>query len=226
MNCSDACFPKISPIGESALLLTLDEQISLAVNDRVMALDARIQANPLEGFLESVPAYASLLLIFDPLIVDFNRLADWLGEILPDVQVEPFRSPRKVVIPVHYGGDVGPDLGVVAEHCGLSKDEVVALHTAPTYRVGMMGFTPGFAYLMGLDKRLVTPRRATPRTLVRSGSIGIAGAQTGVYPLDSPGGWQLIGRTRRVLFDSQREMPFLLAPGDEVQFLPKNDEGL
>ena len=215
-------FPRISPVGESALLVTLDEQISLAANERVMALDTHLQANPIGGVLEWVPAYASLLIFFDPSIVDYQRLSTLLCEIMPGLDVAQFRSPQRVLIPVAYGGDGGPDLGVVADHCGLSPDYVVALHTAPIYRVGMMGFTPGFAYLMGLDEQLITPCHANPRTFVPAGSVGIAGAQTGIYPLDSPGGWQLIGRTQFKLFDRQREPPFLLAPGDEVQFVPEN----
>ena len=222
MNRQDEAFPRISPVGESALLVTLDEGISLAANERVLALDTFLQANPIEGVLEWVPAYASVLIFFNPLILDFEKLSDWLGAIMPGLRVESFQSPRRVEIPVCYGGEDGPDLDFVAENCELSQDEVVALHAASIYRVGMMGFTPGFVYLMGLDERLITPRRATPRTFVPAGSVGIAGSQTGIYPLDSPGGWQLIGRTRMKLFDGQRESPFLLAPGDEVQFLPEN----
>ncbi|HET9482549.1 MAG TPA: 5-oxoprolinase subunit PxpB, partial [Xanthomonadales bacterium] len=126
--------------------------------------------------------------------------------------------PRTVVIPVCYGGDSGPDLDAVAKHTGLSAHDVVARHAAGDYRVAMLGFQPGFPYLIGLDPALATPRHATPRPRVAAGSVGIGGAQTGVYPREAPGGWQLIGRTPLALFDAARKPPALLAPGDRVRF--------
>jgi len=213
-------FPQISAVGESALLVTLDDRISQAVNDRVRSLDAFLQSHPLEGVLEWVPAYASLLIYYDPLTLKFIELRQYLVTILPDLRTVDRHASQHIDIPVSYGGEDGPDLAAVAAHCGLSQAEVVDKHAQPLYRVGMMGFTPGFAYLMGLDPLLITPRRETPRTLVPAGSVGIAGEQTGIYPLDSPGGWQLIGRTARVLFDDQREEAFLLSPGDEIRFIP------
>jgi KipI family sensor histidine kinase inhibitor len=123
-----------------------------------------------------------------------------------------------VEIPVCYGGECGPDIAAVAEHAGLLRDAVIARHTAAEYTVAMLGFAPGFPYLLGLDPSLQMPRRATPRTRVPAGSVAIGGAQTGIYPRELPGGWHLIGRTPLVLFDPQRELPCLLAPGDRVRF--------
>lgn len=130
---------------------------------------------------------------------------------------------KTVEIPVAYGGEAGPDLNFVAQHCGVSPDEIVRQHASVEYRVAFVGFMPGFAYLSGLPSELAVPRRATPRKLVPAGSVAIAGGQTGVYPLDSPGGWQLIGRTTVRLFDSGRQQPSLLETGDIVRFVPSEE---
>jgi inhibitor of KinA len=181
-----------------------------------------MQANPLRGVREWVPAYSSILVIFDPLLVEIFDIQTWLKDCLENVSDNETRKAKKVVIPVHYGGENGPDLAYVASYNHLSPGEVVRRHTAPTYHVGMMGFTPGFAYLLGLDPSLATPRLMSPRTHVPAGSVGIAGGQTGIYPLESPGGWQLIGRTEISLFNPDQLPYFLLTPGDEVQFQAVN----
>ncbi len=211
-------FPRFNPVGESAILLEIDEELSLEINRRVYALDTCIQANPLRGVREWVPAYSSMLVIFDPLLVGISEVKSWLKNCLENVSDNEVQKAKKVVIPVHYGGENGPDLNHVASYHHLSPGEVVRRHTAQTYHVGMMGFTPGFAYLLGLDLSLATPRLKSPRTNVPAGSVGIAGGQTGIYPLESPGGWQLIGRTDLALFNPDQPPYFLLAPGDEVQF--------
>ncbi|MDF1519723.1 MAG: 5-oxoprolinase subunit PxpB [Brevefilum sp.] len=211
-------FPKFNPVGESAVLLEIDEELTPAINRRVHALDSYMQANSLRGVREWVPAYSSMLVIFDPLLVEISKVQSWLKDCLENVLDNEAQKAKKVVIPVHYGGENGPDLAYVAFYNHLSPGEVVRRHTAQTYHVGMMGFTPGFAYLLGLDSSLETPRLKSPRTLVPAGSVGIAGGQTGIYPLESPGGWQLIGRTDMTLFDPDQSPFFLLAPGDEVQF--------
>lgn len=186
-------------------------------------VDAHVESHA--AITDVVPAYASIAVHYEPARVACRRdesphdaMARWIaGRIarLPDGAVP---GGRVVEIPVRYGGEDGPDLEALALARGLAPDDVVALHTAPEYVVHFLGFMPGFAYLGGLDPRLATPRRAVPRTLVPAGSVGIGGAQTGVYPLASPGGWQLIGRTALALFDPAREPAALLAAGDRVRF--------
>ena len=213
-------FPKLSPVGDSALLLELSDDITLAVNDRIRALDSCLRDQPLEGIREWVPGYSSLLVLYDPTILDFPTVESHVMICLNVAATREDFQSEPITIPVLYGGEGGPDLQIVADAHSLSPSEVVRLHASSTYRVGMMGFTPGFAYLMGLPPSLATPRRASPRTQVPAGSVGIAGSQTGIYPLESPGGWQLIGRTAWILYDPKRACPFLLSPGAEVRFQP------
>lgn len=216
-------YPRFSPVGDSALLIELDGEMSPTTNARVFALDARMRQSSLPGVVEWVPAYVSLLVLYDPMQVTLRGVYQWVQEQL-DCRLNDWdQKPKRVEIAVRYGGVDGPDLGFVARFHELSLADVVEKHTAQVYRVGMMGFTPGFAYLSGLDPDLATPRLSTPRTLVPAGSIGIAGSQTGIYPLESPGGWQLIGRTDRGLFDPDHAPHFLLSPGDEVRFIPLRD---
>jgi len=217
-------FPRYSPVGESALLIELDDVISSGVNDRVYALDALIRRTPLKGIRESIPGYASVVLLFDPLQKSYSDMHQWVQNLVQKLTFETDHSPHLVEIPVRYGGSHGPDLQFVAAFHNLSPEIVVERHTQRTYRVGMMGFMPGFAYLMGLDPELATPRLKTPRTTVPAGSVGIAGVQTGIYPFESPGGWQLIGRTDLRLFHLNNDQPFLLSPGDEVRFIPIRDD--
>ncbi|WP_457426208.1 5-oxoprolinase subunit PxpB [Roseateles sp. P5_E7] len=203
----------VHPLGETALCCTLPAPLSLEQQQRVWQLAAGL-AN-VDGVQELMPGMNNLTLVFDPLrtepaALEAAALALWAKP--------PRRQQlgRLVEIPVIYDG---PDLGDVASHCGLSIDEVVHRHTAGDYVVYFIGFQPGFAYLGGLDEALHTPRRAEPRVAVPVGSVGIGGAQTGIYPLATPGGWQLIGRTSLALFDPQAEPPTLLAPGDRVRFV-------
>jgi KipI family sensor histidine kinase inhibitor len=211
------------PQGEGGLVVELGEGIDGAVNARVHAL-ARAVRSALGGRIaEVVPSYRSLLVLFDPLGVARGELerevARLAGEGGAGAADDGARS-RLVELPVLYGGAHGPDLAEVAAHAGLAPDEVVRRHAAPEYRVHLLGFTPGFPYLGGLDPRLATPRLATPRAEVPAGSVAIGGAQTGVYPVASPGGWRIVGRTPLRLFDPSRAEPFLLAPGDRVRFAP------
>jgi inhibitor of KinA len=214
--------PQIEALSEDALLLRFGATIESSVNARVHAAATRLREQ-LAG-IECVPAYASLLLRFDP--------AQWgdgdpgtphqrLGErVLAALQALPDTADTagEINIPVWYGGDAGPDLAAVAAHAGLARDEVIARHGAATYRVAMLGFAPGFPYLLGLDPALATPRRSDPRISVPAGSVAIGGEQTGIYPQALPGGWQLIGRTPLRLFDPHAASPSLLQPGDRVRF--------
>lgn len=215
----DDSYPRFQPAGDSALLVTFGEQIDLAINRRVHRLARALAGRPLPGLGEAVPGYAALLIHYDPLLLDYPILETFVRQNLSSGEVLAL-EPRRVEVPVTYGGEAGPDLGFVAAHAGLSEAEVIRIHSGRDYPVYMMGFTPGFPYLGGLDPAIAAPRLSTPRTRVPAGSVGIAGEQTGVYPLDSPGGWRIIGRTALKLFDPTREPPFLLAPGDLVRFVP------
>lgn len=209
-------------LAEDALLLRFGEAIELSINARVHAAAARLQEQ-LAG-VECVPAYASLLLRFnlaqwsdDDRLTPQQRLQEAVLAALQDVP-DTTDSAREVEIPVCYGGEAGPDLAGVAARTGLSEAEVITRHSAAAYRVAMLGFAPGFPYLLGLDPALAVPRRVDPRMRVPAGSVAIGGNQTGIYPQALPGGWQLIGRTPRVLFDLDASSPSLLRPGDRVRF--------
>lgn len=209
--------PSLSLLGDSALLLSYGEAIEPGLNDRVQRLAALIRSCGLPGIRAVVPAYACLAVHFDPLL----WAGPTLGAELCDRAREAGAAPvpgRTVIVPVLYGGEAGPDLAELAAHCRLTPEQVVARHAAPDYRVYLLGFVPGFPYLGGLDPALAAPRRATPRTRVPRGSVAIAGLQTGIYPLESPGGWQLIGRTPLRLFDPEAADPCLLRPGDRLRF--------
>jgi KipI family sensor histidine kinase inhibitor len=212
---------EIEALGEAALLLRLGDRAESALAARVQALAAALRAQPLQGLIDLVPAYASLALHFDPLRVDASKVADWLRAAQRRLKddTQPADTPRRVEIPVCYGGDYGPDLSEVANQLGLTEAEIIARHSGGDYIVAMLGFLPGFPYLLGLDPSLAVPRLATPRAEVKAGSVGIGGAQTGIYPQSSPGGWRLIGRTPESLFDARRTPPSLLQPGDRVRFV-------
>jgi inhibitor of KinA len=211
--------PRLLPLGDSALLIHLGDEIDPEVNQRVHALEALLRADKPAGVIETVPAYASLLLYYDPLILTYTEASAWVNEEMARVKSGASREPRRVEVPVRYGGEYGPDLGFVASYHHLSVQEVLRIHTSRAYIVYMMGFTPGFAYMGKLDDSIATPRLETPRTHVAAGSVGIAGPQTGIYPIASPGGWQLIGRTELKLFDPAADPAFLFSPGDTVQFV-------
>jgi KipI family sensor histidine kinase inhibitor len=204
--------------GESSIIVEFEERIDPVVNARAIALADRIDAARIAGVRDVVPTYRAVAVYFDPLRTDVEALRQRLAGDAADVpaSVEETRTP--VRIPVCYGGDLGPDLASVAERSALSQAEVVDLHVSATYRVFMLGFVPGFAYMGLVDARIAVPRHTTPRVRVPLGSVGIAGVQTGVYPAETPGGWQLIGRTPVKPFDPQRAEPFLLKAGDSVQF--------
>jgi inhibitor of KinA len=211
------------PQGEGGLVVELGDAIDPAVNARVHHLARALRA-ALGARVEVVPTYRSLLVVFDPLALSRAQLEREVARLeqraFPTEALPRAAAVRRVELPVLYGGEHGPDLADVAAHAGLTEAEVVRRHAAPEYLVHMVGFTPGFPYLGGLDPRLATPRLATPRGEVPAGSVAIGGAQTGVYPVASPGGWRLIGRTPLRLFDPARGAPFLVAPGDLVRFVP------
>lgn len=211
------------PAGERGLVVELGNLISPGVNARVHRLAKLLSERDLEGVIEVVPTYRSLLVYFDPLRLERSRLvaviADMLGsDTLP--AADPKRKVRVVHVPVCYGGEFGPDLDDVARHNGLSPEQVIAIHSSRPYLVYMLGFTPGFPYLGGMSRKIATPRLENPRPKIPRGSVGIAGAQTGIYPVESPGGWRLIGRTPLNCFDPRSPDPFLFSAGDHLRFIP------
>ena len=214
----------IKPLGDSALLVEFGNEINLTINQRVHAFNALLQTNSITGIIETVPAYCTLLIHYDPLILTFDEVAHWVWDKLTQLDDSFHRTPRQLEVPVRYGGASGPDLETVAASKGISIADVIRIHSAREYNVYMMGFTPGFPYLGTLDERIVMPRLETPRTLVHAGTVAIAGSQTGIYPLDSPGGWHLIGWTPLKLFDLASDSPFLFSPGDVVKFIPIEDD--
>jgi inhibitor of KinA len=220
--------PRASPavalrsLGEGGLVVELGDVIDPALNARVHRLARAVRERLGARIVEVVPTYRSLLVRHDPLREPRRALVRDIEALVAELPDEALAAAaaRTVHVPTCYGGERGPDLDDVARAAGLSPDEVVALHSAATYQVFMLGFTPGFPYLGGMPARLATPRLATPRQRVAAGSVGIGGAQTGIYPVASPGGWRLVGRTPLRLFDPGARSPFLLAPGDRLRFVP------
>jgi KipI family sensor histidine kinase inhibitor len=194
--------------------------ISPEINDRVHALYRQLLRGPIRGIIETVPAYSSLMVCYDPVALRFGPLARKLAKRAARLKTgEPARC-RVFHIPVCYGGPFGEDMEDVAAHAGLSIDEVIRRHCAAEYRIYMLGFLPGFAYLGGLDPAIAVPRLEIPRTKIPAGAVGIGGSQTGIYPLDSPGGWRLIGRTPVRPYDAGRNPPVLYRAGDRIRFIP------
>ncbi len=212
-------YPRILPVGDTAFTVEFGDAIEEQLVARVQALDTALAIHPIPGVRETVPSYRALLVVYDATSGSANGVYAALESALAQVESHSLPEGRMMEIPVHYGGRDGPDLEDVARYHNLSATEVIALHTAPIYRVAMLGFAPGFAYLLGLNPRLSTPRLATPRTAIEPGSVGIAGDQTGVYALSTPGGWRIIGRTTLSLFDPARQEPFYLRAGDRVRFV-------
>lgn len=211
--------PKVVPLGDSALLVQLGDELDIVINQYVHNLVSLINASPLDGIIESVPAYGTLLIHYDPLTLTYHDIHAWVSGKLAQIQEVNARKPRRLEVPVRYGGEYGMDLQFVADYHHLQVEDVIRIHSERTYMIYMMGFTPGFPYMGKLDDAIVTPRLETPRTHVPAGTVAIAGSQTGIYPIDSPGGWRLIGYTALRLFDPAAESPFLFSPGDEIRFV-------
>ncbi len=217
--------PRFFPMGDQALVVEFGDRIDSSLSLHIASLAAQLRASRLPGVIDIVPAYTTLALHYDPAGLGagasaYETLVEAVSTWLADPSAGEQPAGRIVEIPVCYGGEFGEDLESLAREHGLSVDEAIALHSTTDYHVHMLGFVPGFAYLGGLDARLVTPRRTTPRPRVPAGSVGIGGEQTGVYPLETPGGWQIIGRTPLQLFQPQAMPPCLLGAGDTVRFVP------
>jgi KipI family sensor histidine kinase inhibitor len=211
-------------MGDRGLLLEFGDEISHEVNERVRRMALAIQNEAIEGIIETVPTYRSLLIIYHPLTLPLDELKKRLGKIEESLQEIFFPEPKLTRIPAVYGGAYGPDLEFVAGYHNLSPDEVIRLHTSKPYFIYMIGFMPGYPYMGELPEALITPRLKTPRLSVPKGSVAIAQKQTGIYSMESPGGWQIIGRTPVELFDPKREPPALLQMGDLVQFYPISEK--
>ncbi len=215
-------FPQFKPAGDSALVIIFGDRIDEEINKKVHAVANAIEKASPDWLIEVVPTYTSVYVYYDPLELSYQEALD---AIRPFLSAEPKEEkPRIVEIPTVYGGEFGPDIEFVAQHNSLTVDDVIEIHSKPLYRVYMLGFTPGFAYLGGMDERIATPRLEKPRLKVPAGSVGIAGKQTGIYPIESPGGWRLIGRTPLRLFTPEKDPPTLLRPGDYVKFVPISEE--
>lgn len=210
----------LKPLGDSAILIQLGDAIDPIINQRVHALSALLQSIPV--VVETVPAYCTLLVHYAPLTTTYNQIKNLIKEKISQLDESTHRPSRRLEIPVLYGNASGPDLEPAATTLALSSPELIRLHSEREYTVYMMGFTPGFPYMGILNEKLIIPRLSTPRTRVPAGSVAIAGSQTGIYPVDSPGGWHILGYTPLKLFDPLSETPFLFSPGDIVKFIPAN----
>ena len=210
--------PIFRQMGDRSLLVELGDDISPPVNQRVHELFTAIDLQKVEGVCDLVPGYRSLLVVYDPLGLESDDLKRSINHTYQHLDQTELPQPRTIEIPVVYGGEQGPDLENVAQFHGIAPREVIAYHIRPVYRVYMIGFTPGYPYLGEVPDEIVTPRRETPRTHVPRGSVGIAQKQTGIYSVDSPGGWQIIGWTPVRLFDPAQNPPSLLMMGDRVRF--------
>jgi len=211
--------------GDRALFLNFANRISPQINRKIHLLASFIEKEKGEGILEIVPTYRSLCIYYDPLRLRLKDLKTRLCQIEHELGRAEKTPPARVLeIPVVYGGEYGPDLGFVGSSSGLSEEEVIQIHSGRDYLIYMCGFSPGFSYLGGLDERIVTPRLKTPRVRVPAGSVGIAEGQTGIYPLESAGGWRLIGRTPLKLFHPYKDPPIPFVPGDYFRFIPISEE--
>ena len=213
--------PTISPVGDRAISIDFGQVIDPTINRHIRQTIERIKELQLEGIIELVPTYCALLVEYDAMLYSYSEICNIIEPTLEEGMANTTNELVTVVeVPTVYGGEFGPDLSFVASHNHLSEDEVISIHSGTDYLVYMLGFIPGFTYLGGMDSRIATPRLSSPRTLIPAGSVGIAGEQTGTYPSDSPGGWQIIGRTPVTMYDISKAQAALLKAGDYVRYVP------
>ncbi|MCB2307690.1 5-oxoprolinase subunit PxpB [Clostridium estertheticum] len=205
--------------GDRALVVEFGDKIEDQVNSKIRSLTVAIAQEGVIGINETIPTYRSLMVIYDPMIMELDELISVLKSIILKMHELELPGAKVIEIPTLYGGEYGPDIEFVAKHNKISIDEVIKIHTDREYLIYMIGFTPGFPYLGGMSDKIEAPRLQNPRTKIPVGSVGIAGKQTGIYPVESPGGWQLIGRTPVKLYDPCRDEPVLLNAGDYIKFV-------
>ncbi|NDK57462.1 5-oxoprolinase subunit PxpB [Pontibacter fetidus] len=227
MKQQDLASLQMYPLGDAAVVLQFGDTIATETHNLVRSFATYLQLHPFRGLIEFVPAFTTVTVYYNPWILaeqdtlsPYERIQVLMLDMLRHLKKESqVYTSREVNIPVCYGGKFGPDLAYVANHNHLTPEEVIAIHTSGSYQVYMIGFAPGFPYLGGLDERIAAPRKKTPRAVIPAGSVGIAGRQTGIYPIQTPGGWQLIGCTPLALFNPNRKQPSLLQAGDTVKFV-------
>ncbi|MDX2452840.1 5-oxoprolinase subunit PxpB [Desulfosarcina sp.] len=212
--------PKFRLAGDRGLLVEFGDAITPEINQSVRAMTFALETAAVPGVREVIPTYRSVVVVYDPLTTNPSLLSPLILSLHEGLARIDTPAPKESVIPVCYGGEYGPDIAFVAEHNHIGTDDVIRLHSEPSYPIYMLGFSPGFPFLGGLSEKLHTPRLTSPRMRVLAGSVGIANNQTGIYPIASPGGWQLIGRSPVRLFDPERPDPFLLRAGDTLRFEP------
>lgn len=215
---------KFLPAGDSSLVMEFGNSIDPLINSKIRNMANILNQTPVEGIVEIIPTYRSILIIYNSIEIGYDELVNHLIELENSLGEGATGEIRIVEIPTVYGGEYGPDIEFVAKHNNLTVDEVIKIHTSRDYLLYMLGFTPGFGYLGGMSEKIATPRLQNPRTKIPAGSTGIAGSQTGIYPIDSPGGWQLIGRTPIKLYDPLSDPPVLLNAGDYIRFVPISEE--
>lgn len=217
-------YPRILPAGDCAVIVEFANVIDEKINNVIRNYVRNLKEKKGNGIQEIIPTFRSVLVQYDPRFIQYDALLSDLNEIL-DMQGEMEEEAKRIIeIPVCYEGEYAPDIEFVAEHAGLSVEEVIQIHSSKDYLIYMLGFQPGFPYLGGLDSRIFTPRLAEPRIKLRAGSVGIGGEQTGFYPLESPGGWQLIGTTPVKAYNPNKENPIPYEAGDYIRFIPISEE--
>lgn len=210
--------------GDSSILIEFGKEISPEINRKIKATVQLMKEQHIEGVVDVIPAFCSLLINYDPRVISYDEIRDRMQNLVKVDAKSGEEKKRIYEIPVCYGGEYGPDIENIAANAGLSVEEVIKIHSSRDYLIYMLGFLPGFCYLGGLDERIHTPRLANPRIKINAGSVGIGGSQTGIYPLDSPGGWQLMGMTPVKTYDPDREVPILVEAGDYIRFVPIDEE--
>ena len=215
---------KILTAGDASLLVEFGKEINPEINRKIAATVQLMREQHIEGVVDVIPSFCALLINYDPRVIGYEEIKGRIKDLLR-VEIKAGDEKKKIFeIPVCYGGKFGPDIATIAEHAGLTEAEVIEIHSSRDYLIYMLGFLPGFCYLGGLDERIFTPRLASPRLKIDAGSVGIGGSQTGIYPLDSPGGWQLMGKTPVKTYDPDREVPILVEAGDYIRFVPIDEE--